>query len=387
MVAEATRRARRPRSRGPTRSCSRASRLQAERARGVRHPHRLADPARLRELDVDPVRALGAGGDVGERVAVLVDVDRDRRAALQLGAARVARGERLLAVLRRRARPAAAASSSASSSVQYSFTSTCSGRSVTRADGARRARRRGRRGRRASASGGWNRGARPLGAARHVVRVAEPDRPARSAGPRAAQPEQLPDRAGPRACRRGRAAPRRARPSPPARRAAGEPRADLARARTGRRRAASPRVVEERERGGRRSRRSARSAPPRRSPACRRARASTWTTSASSWLSREITKVSASRRVTIRALEPARRYTRPPRACSSGDRACASGAQGRRFDSYQAHSLCWARASRGPSSPSRGKPGFPVRHLAELTRVPRGYCSGEASSPPLSKPG
>ena len=26
-----------------------------------------------------------------------------------------------------------------------------------------------------------------------------------------------------------------------------------------------------------------------------------------------------------------------PRACSSGDRACASGAQGRRFDSYQAH--------------------------------------------------
>jgi hypothetical protein len=25
------------------------------------------------------------------------------------------------------------------------------------------------------------------------------------------------------------------------------------------------------------------------------------------------------------------------RACSSGDRACASGAQGRRFDSYQAH--------------------------------------------------
>ena len=57
---------------------------EPERARGVHHPHRLADPARLRELDVDPVRALRARRDVGERVAVLVDVDRDRRAALQL---------------------------------------------------------------------------------------------------------------------------------------------------------------------------------------------------------------------------------------------------------------------------------------------------------------
>ncbi len=33
-----------------------------------------------------------------------------------------------------------------------------------------------------------------------------------------------------------------------------------------------------------------------------------------------------------------RGYTSPRRACSSGDRACASGAQGRRFDSCQAHS-------------------------------------------------
>src|SRR5207244_11726062 len=38
---------------------------EPERTGGVRHPHRLADPARLRELDVDPVRALRAGGDVG----------------------------------------------------------------------------------------------------------------------------------------------------------------------------------------------------------------------------------------------------------------------------------------------------------------------------------
>src|SRR5919108_3190287 len=33
---------------------------ESERARGVRHLDRLADPARLRELDVDAVRALSA---------------------------------------------------------------------------------------------------------------------------------------------------------------------------------------------------------------------------------------------------------------------------------------------------------------------------------------
>ena len=53
---------------------------EAERARGMRHAHSLANAARLRELDVDPVRAVGARGDVRKRVAVLVDVDRDRRA-------------------------------------------------------------------------------------------------------------------------------------------------------------------------------------------------------------------------------------------------------------------------------------------------------------------
>ena len=45
------------------------------------------------------MRALGAGSDVAERVAVLVDVDRERRALLQLGAAGVARRQGLLAVL------------------------------------------------------------------------------------------------------------------------------------------------------------------------------------------------------------------------------------------------------------------------------------------------
>src|SRR5579864_7547878 len=55
---------------------------ETERAGGVHHPYRFADPARLGELDVDPVGAFGAGGDVAERVAVLVDVDRERRSSL-----------------------------------------------------------------------------------------------------------------------------------------------------------------------------------------------------------------------------------------------------------------------------------------------------------------
>src|SRR5919202_5727150 len=58
---------------------------EAERAGGMHHADRFADAARLCELDVDAVCALRAGGDVGERVAVLVDVDRERRATLQLG--------------------------------------------------------------------------------------------------------------------------------------------------------------------------------------------------------------------------------------------------------------------------------------------------------------
>ena len=74
-------------------------RSEPERPRGMHHAHRLADAARLRELDVDPVRALRAGCDVGERMAVLVDIDRNGRAPLQLGTARVAGAQRLLAVL------------------------------------------------------------------------------------------------------------------------------------------------------------------------------------------------------------------------------------------------------------------------------------------------
>ena len=65
----------------------------------LHHADGLADAARLRKLDVDPVRALGAHRDVRQRVAVLVDVDRDRRAALQLRPVGIAGDERLLAVL------------------------------------------------------------------------------------------------------------------------------------------------------------------------------------------------------------------------------------------------------------------------------------------------
>ncbi len=70
-----------------------------QRPRRVRHADRLADAARLAELDVDAVRDLGAGPDVGERVTVLVHVDRDRRALLQRSPALVAGAEGLLAVL------------------------------------------------------------------------------------------------------------------------------------------------------------------------------------------------------------------------------------------------------------------------------------------------
>src|SRR6266545_2022838 len=69
---------------------------QVQCTRRVRHADRLANPPRLRELDVDPVSAPGAGGNVGEPVAVLVDVDRDWRFPLQPDTVRVAGRERLL---------------------------------------------------------------------------------------------------------------------------------------------------------------------------------------------------------------------------------------------------------------------------------------------------
>ena len=50
---------------------------EPERPCRVGHAHRLADAARFGELDVDPVRTFRALRNVGERVAILVDEDRD----------------------------------------------------------------------------------------------------------------------------------------------------------------------------------------------------------------------------------------------------------------------------------------------------------------------
>src|SRR5713226_10293939 len=72
---------------------------ETERTRRMGHADALADPAGLRQLDVDPVRALGALRDVRQRVAILVNENRDGRARLQLEPIVGARGQRLLAVL------------------------------------------------------------------------------------------------------------------------------------------------------------------------------------------------------------------------------------------------------------------------------------------------
>ena len=108
-------------------------------------------PPDLASLTVSPCARSAHAGTSVERVAVLVGVDRQRRAALQLGAVRVAGRQRLLAVLdaergqlRQRLerlveRPA-------------SFTSTCSGTSAT-SERRGPARRRACRAHRASASG------------------------------------------------------------------------------------------------------------------------------------------------------------------------------------------------------------------------------------------
>ena len=232
---------------------------EPERARGVRHPDRLADPARLRELDVDPVRDLGAGGDAVEPVAVLVDVDRDRRALLQRPPALVAGAERLLAVLdaellQLRQRVERLVERPPLVHVDLE-------RQLGDARGRRgRARRRARRRRRASASA--------AGSAAPPSRRAAPCRPdrrarpsTRSAGPCAAG--RAASRPGRRAASpAGRAARRRAPPSPRSRPAAAAPRSP--RARTGRRRARPPPPRDTRART-RPTRRSARSAPPRRS--------------------------------------------------------------------------------------------------------------------------
>ena len=207
---------------------------EPERARCVRHAHRLADAARLRELDVDPVRALGARRDVLERVAVLVDVDRHRRACASARARpRIAGGQRLLAVLEPSV-ASAAAYSSASSSVQYSLTSTCSGRSVTPCTA--RTRSTSRPSRPPSFSFRRRKRPSPRFSARRAMSSGSPSQIVHEVGgPVAAQAEQPVARAGRAASPAGRAARRRSRRARRTARAAAGRRSR--RARTDRRRA------------------------------------------------------------------------------------------------------------------------------------------------------
>ena len=154
---------------------------------GVGHPHGLADPAGLRELDVDAVGALGAERDVRERAAVLVDVDRGRRSG---ASARARRGRRPGAAARSTRARICGSSSSASSKLQYSLTSACSGSSVAARTARTRARSSPSRPPSFSLSRLNPRRVGSLGPSRHVVGIAEPHRP-RGRRPLAPQPEQL----------------------------------------------------------------------------------------------------------------------------------------------------------------------------------------------------
>ncbi len=164
-----------------------------------------------------------------------------------------------------------------------------------------------------------------------------------------------------RACRRGRGA----RSRPPA------SRGRLARAwrrrvldRLERERVVAERVVrvvEERRQPTRRTRRSApvaRLAVARRR---RRARSRRHDAPRSVVSVRSRTARGAQRHCPVGQLHGGR--LRLLRACSSGDRACASGAQGRRFDSCQAHRMGrWRRAAPVESLPCGG-----MRGVAQLT--------------------
>ena len=243
---------------------------EAEGPRGVHHPDRLTDAARLRKLHVDPVRHLATCGDVGERVAVLVDVDREGDAAAQLAPPR----NLLRAAAARRIRhPAPRAhrtASSASSYVHHSFTSTMSGRSVT----ARTARTRSTSSPSPPPSFSLSRrkrGAASVCPSGHVVGIAEPDRPRRR-GAAARQAQEPVDGCRRAACPEGRGAQRRAAlfaacsPSIAASRCPDlleRERVVTDQARRSARRMRAP---------SRRSPRSARSAPPRPVPRPRRAR-------------------------------------------------------------------------------------------------------------------
>ena len=258
----AARRSSPPRSRGPDSSMQPSITPMRSARAACDDANRLADAARLRELDVDAVRDLGAPRDVGERMAVLVDVDRDRRARLQLAPSVVARFQRLLAVLDaelRELRDRVERFLERPPLVDVDHQRQIRGRShgsdaldveavsASELELESPERRRGL-----------------LCPTRHVVGIAEPDRPrGRWAG--SGQAEQPVRRRCRAAFPGGRGAPRRAQPSPPARPRSTPGARRCPRARTGRRRRACrgrPRTAAP----TRPTRRSGRPAPPRRSP-------------------------------------------------------------------------------------------------------------------------
>ena len=204
---------------------------EPERARRVRHPHRLADPAGLRELDVDPVRALGARA----RRRRARGSPRRRRSGPASGASAPARPGR---------RPASGCSqyssivscgrsSSASSSDHASLTSHWSGRSVDRAHRADALDVEPVAAAELQLQALEPAAADLLRAARHVVGIAEPDRPRRRR-PGPPQAEQLVDRQAEQLPLQVVQRVRRARRAPRPRPAAAGRRSR--RARTGRRR-------------------------------------------------------------------------------------------------------------------------------------------------------
>src|SRR6266550_4762660 len=140
---------------------------------------------------VEEARDLGAGRDVLECVEVLVDVNRERRAALQLRAPGIARGERLLAVLdaellelRNGLERLVQRPELVHVHLERDVTNPAHGADALDVEAVAPAELQLQ---------AFEASADILGAARHVVRIAQPDRPgSRRAG--ALEAEELPDR-------------------------------------------------------------------------------------------------------------------------------------------------------------------------------------------------
>src|SRR6266516_215724 len=314
---------------------------QVECARRVCHAYGFADTAGLCEFDVDAVRAFGARRDVAQPMAVFVDVNWDRRRGFQPGTVRVTGGQRLLAVLhvelrepRQRVERLVECPGLVHIHLERRARDLANSAHALQVQAVARAELE-------LQSGEVH---RPGRTPRHVVRIAEPDRPGRRRS-LAFQPEQSPHREidelslqiVQRSVDRGARCPFTRRQSL---------RDCLERKRIVAEHVAV--LLDVRERGLRALAVAldwSRLAEPR--------------DLAVPYLHEyNIGRVARLARDDERLGELERRdpggylhrgYTSHPRACSSGDRACASGAQGRRFDSCQAHSpsevrLGWRRA-------------------------------------------